>query len=161
VAALGAAAVYPVIAADRLVALMAGLGGFSLVLLLAAVGLRSPGLVAWAVAVYGAEYAVFLGFHGATVDRSAPVVAAALLVATELGYRVTEPSDPAPERAVVVRSIGWLFAAMVGAAALGAMLLAAAGAAHAGLALEALGAAAAVLALGFLIALVARTRDST
>jgi hypothetical protein len=159
--ALGGVALYPVLATERLVALVGGIGGLSLVLLSAAVALRAPGLLTWAVAVCGTEYAVFLGLRGGTVDRWAPLVAAALFLAAELGYRTTESSDPAAERSVVLRAMLWLGACVAGVAALGAVLLAAAGGAQAGLGLEALGVAAAVVALALVVVLVARTTDSS
>jgi hypothetical protein len=116
--------------------------------------------MAWAVALCGTEYGVFLGLRG-TVDRWAPLVAAALFLGAELGFRATERSASAPAGAVVLRSALWLAAGVAGTAALGAVLLAAAGGAAAGLGLEALGVGAAVLALGLVVTLVARTRDSS
>jgi hypothetical protein len=156
VAALGGTALYPLLATDRLPAVIAGVGALSLLFFAAALALRSPGLVAWAIALCGAEYAVFLGFR-TTVDRWAPLVAAAVFFAAELAYRVTESSsDPAPERDVVVRSSLWLAGGVLAATALGSVLLAAAGGANAGLGFEALGVAATVAALAVVVAVVAR-----
>jgi len=136
---------------------IAAAGGLSVVLFAAAVWLRSPGLAAWAVALCGAGYAVFLGFR-TTVDRWAPLVAAALFLAAELGYRASESSDSAPERDVVVRSSLLLAGGVLAAAALGSVLLAAAGGANAGLGLEALGVAAMVAALALIVGVVSRAR---
>jgi hypothetical protein len=155
VAALGGTALYPVLATDRLPAVIAAAGGLSLLFFIVALAVRSPGLVAWAVVLGGAEYAVFLGLR-TTVDRWAPLVAAAIFLAAELGYRVTESSDPALERDVVIRSSLWLAGGVLVATALGSVLLAAAGGVTAGLGLEALGVAATVAVLAFLVAAVAR-----
>jgi hypothetical protein len=133
-----------------------GVGAASLLLLAAGVAVRRPALVGAAVAVCGAEYAVFLGFRGGTVDRWAPLVAAALFVGAELGYRAAEPSNPAPEPDLIVRSILWLVGGVLATTALGPVLLAAAGGAEAGLGLEALGVVAAATALVIVVALVAR-----
>jgi hypothetical protein len=134
---------------------IAAAGGLSFLFFVAALTLRSPGLVAWAVALCGAEYAVFLGFR-TTVDRWAPLVAAAVFLAAELGYRATESSDPAPERDVVLRSSLWLAGGVLATTALGSVLLAAAGGANAGLGFEALGVVATVAALALVVAVVAR-----
>ena len=145
------------LATDRYVALVAGVGGLALLSLAAAVVARSQVLVAWAVAFGGAEYAVFLALRGDTVDAWAPIVGAALFFAAELGCRATERADAAPEISVVARSMAALFGCVVAVAALGAVLLALAGGAEGGLGLEALGVAAAVVALALLVALAART----
>jgi hypothetical protein len=152
---LGGTTLYPLLATDRLPAVVAGAGGMSLLFYVAALALRSPGLVAWAIALCGGEYAVFLGFR-TTVDRWAPLVAAAVFLTAELGYRATESSDPAAERDVVVRSSLWLAGGVLATTALGSVLLAAAGGANAGLGFEALGVAAAVAALALVVAVVSR-----
>jgi hypothetical protein len=144
-----------VLAADRLVAVVAGVGGAALVFFTAGVGFRIPGLAAWGVALCGAEYAVMLGFR-TTVDRWAPIVAAALFVAAELAFRAAESGDSTPDREVAVRSSLWLAGGALLATALGSILLAAAGGANAGLGFEALGVAATVAALAFLVGVVAR-----
>jgi hypothetical protein len=130
-------------------------GGTAVVVFALAVVFRRPAVLAWALVLYGAEYAVFLGFR-TTVDRWAPLVAGAVFFAAELGYRAIEPSDPVPEREVVVRGALWLAGAVLAAVALGSMLLAAAGGANAGLGFEALGVVATIGALTFLVGVVAR-----
>jgi hypothetical protein len=155
---LGGAALYPVLATDRLPALLAGIGGLSLLLLLAAVAWRASAPTAWAVALCGTEYGVFLGLEDGTVDRWAPLVAVALFLAAELGFRGAERSGPAPERAVVLRSALWLSAGVVGTAVLGALLLAAAGGAGGGVGLAAVGVAATVAVLALVVGVVARSR---
>jgi hypothetical protein len=123
-----------------------------------AVAARAPEAVAWAVAFCGAEYGVFLGLRGGTVDRWAPLVAAALFVAAELGFRAVEPRAPASEGLVLARTVLWLATAVAGTAALGALLLATAGGGGAGVGLEALGVAATVAALALVVLVVARAR---
>jgi hypothetical protein len=147
---------YPLLATDRLPAVIAGIGAASLLFFGGALAFRSPGLVAWAVALCGAEYAVLLAFR-TTVDRWAPLVAGALLLVAELGFRATEPPEPVAERDVVVRGSLWLAGSVLAAVALGSILLAAAGGASAGLGFEALGVAATIAALAFLVGVVARS----
>jgi hypothetical protein len=134
---------------------VAAAGGTALASFVAALAFRRPGLVAWAIALCGTEYAVVLGFR-TTVDRWAPLVAAGLFLAAELGYRAAESADPVPESEVVVRSAFWLLGGVLVSIALGSVLLAAAGGADAGLGFEALGVAATIAALAFLVAVVAR-----
>jgi hypothetical protein len=155
VAALAGAVMYPLLATDRLAAVIAGVGAASLLFFLGALAFRSPGLVAWAVALCGAAYALFLGFRS-IVDRWAPLVAGAVLLAAELGFRASEGPEPVAEPDVVIRSVLWLVGSVLAAVALGAILLAAAGGANAGLGFEAFGVAATVAALALLVAVVAR-----
>jgi hypothetical protein len=150
-----------VLATSRLVALLVGIGGFAVLLFVAGLVWRRRAPVFLAVAISATEYGAFLGLGAPAVDRWSPLVAAALFLAAELAYRATERSQPAPERAVFLRSLLWLFASAAGAAAVGAGLLAAAAGATGGLGSEALGVAAAIAALATLVALVARTRDWT
>jgi hypothetical protein len=152
---LAGAALYPLLATDRLPAVVAGVGAASVVFFAIAVVFRWPALLAWAIVLFGAEYALFLGFR-TTVDRWAPLVAGAVFLAAELGYRAIEPAEPVPEREVLTRGAVWLAGCVLTAVALGSVLLAAAGGANAGLGFEALGVLATVAALSFLVAVVAR-----
>ncbi|MCA1657519.1 MAG: hypothetical protein LC713_07420, partial [Actinobacteria bacterium] len=86
----------------------------------------------------------------------APLVAAGLFVVAELGDRASSRAGGTAEPALALRSAAWLVAGLIGTVALGAVLLGAAGAAKAGVGLEALGVAAAVGALGLLVALLTR-----
>lgn len=95
-----------------------------------------------------AEYAGFLLERG-EIDPRAPLFAAGLLVAGELGYAALEP--PATRRGFT-RGAAVLAALAAAAAALGVLLLAAAAASRASLAEEVIGFGAAAAA----IALVAR-----
>lgn len=143
------------LAADRFVAVVAGVGAAAVLFFAAGVAFRIFGLAAWGVTLCGAEYGVMLGFR-TTVDRWAPIVAATLFVAAELGFRAAESGDPIPDRDVTVRGGLWLAGGALVATALGSILLAAAGGANAGLGLEALGVAATIAVLTFLVGVVAR-----
>jgi hypothetical protein len=161
--ALAGVAVYPFAATDRLVAVIGAVGALALALFAAALVWRVPALAAWGIAGCGTEYGLFLGFRGGTIDRWAPLVAAALFLTAELGYRAVERPEPAPEREIAVRSALWLVAYVLGAAVVGSILLDVAGRGHTGLGLEAAGAAAAVAVLAIVVAVVfraARSRDS-
>jgi hypothetical protein len=121
---------------------------------------RSP-LLAWGVAGFGAEYALFLRLHGGPVDAQAPLVAAAVLLAAELAYLSIGGWLPGADRVLVLRTAGALAAAATTAALVGGLLLVAGGSASAGLALEAAGVAAAVLAVAFVVRIAAGSKDST
>jgi hypothetical protein len=146
------------VATDRLVAPIAATGGAAVAFFLLGLAFRWPGGVAFAIAVAGAEYGVFLGFRGGSVDSRAPLVAAALFLAAEVGFRVLDPSSTAAEREVVARGAFWLVGGIVGTAVLGSLLLVAAGGATAGLWLEAIGIAAAVAALAVVVGAVSSSR---
>jgi hypothetical protein len=94
------------------------------------------------------------------VDELAPLVAAGLFVAAELGFWSIEPSAALPERAVVVRRLLFLAAAALAVGLVGSVLLYAASGASGGLRLESLGVAAAVAALAIVALLARRSRES-
>jgi hypothetical protein len=119
-----------------------------------------PSLVAAAIAVAGAAYAVELSLGPATVDSWAPLVAAALFVAAELGFWSIEPSAARSERAVLVRRLLFLAASALAVGLVGSVLLYAASGASGGIGLESLGVAAAVMALGIVAFLARRSRES-
>jgi len=130
---------------------------------LAAVALlgRWPSLLPWGVAGVGAAYALFVGLRTGSVDPRAPIVAAGLFVAAELGFWSLEPLDARPERIVLVRRLLFVVFAGLGAALVGSLLLVAAAGVSGGIALEAVGVLAAVLTLTLVAALASRARDST
>jgi hypothetical protein len=113
--------------------------------------------IALALALSATAYGLYLGFRGGAVDGRAPIVAAALFVASELAFRAIEPPS-ASERAIASRGAVWLLAGTVATAVVGALLLVVAGSATAGLWLEAFGVAAAVAALAVVVAVVSRSR---
>ncbi len=109
----------------------------------------------------GAAYALFVGLRTGSVDPRAPIVAAGLFVAAELGFWSLEPLDARPERIVLVRRLLFVVFAGLGAALVGSLLLVAAAGVSGGIALEAVGVLAAVLTLTLVAALASRARDST
>jgi hypothetical protein len=147
---------YPLAATNRLGAVIAAVGGASVLFFAAALAWRLPALAAWGVAGCASEYGLFLGFRGGTLDRWAPLVGAALFLAAELGYRAMARNEPEPDRELAVRSVLWLVGYVLGAAIAGAILLDVAGRGHTGLGLEAAGAGAAVAVLAVVAAVVSR-----
>jgi hypothetical protein len=119
-----------------------------------------PGLVAGAVAMTGAAYAVALGLGSREVDEWAPLVAAGVFVAAELGFWSIGPSAASSERVVVVRRVLFLVAAAFVVGLLGSLLLYVASGASGGVGLESLGVAAAVATLGVVAVLARRARSS-
>jgi hypothetical protein len=119
-----------------------------------------PSVVAAGIAVVGAAYAVELSLGPETVDRWAPLVAAALFVAAELGFWSIEPRAASPERAVLLRRLLFLVVAALSVGLLGSVLLYAASGASGGIGLESLGVAAAVVTLAIVALLARRSRES-
>ena len=110
-----------------------------------------------AVALLGGEYVAIVGFEADALDTRAPLVAGALLAVAELAYWSLELKVPvADEAGTSLRRFALIAALVLGALALGAVLLALVEAVSAGgPAVDLLGAAAAVGALA-LLALAAR-----
>lgn len=108
-------------------------------------------MLAWGFAMFGAEYAVYLRLRGGAVDPRAPLVAAALLVAAELAFGAIAAEGGVRERSLLVSELVALLAAALATVAVAALVLVAAGSARSGVALEALGAAAAVGVLGIVV----------
>ncbi len=152
---LAAAVIYPAVATDRLEVPVAATAGAAVFFFVVGLVFRWPGVAMFGIAVAGAEYAVYLGFRGGAIDGWAPLVAAGLFLAAELGFRAIEPSGAAAERDVVVRSALWLGGGVLGTAVVGALLLVAAGGATAGLWLAAVGVAAAVVAVAVIVGVAA------
>lgn len=131
-------------------------------LLLAAFVFARQSFVPWAVAGLGGEYAVALLLHGRTLDPQAPLAAAALFVIAELAYWSVELAAPTVDeegalgRRAVIVAAGGLAALVVGAALLVLSALPARG----GVALDAVGVAAATGAFA-LVAWLARRQSIT
>jgi hypothetical protein len=106
----------------------------------------------------GAGYAVLLGLRSGSVDSRAPIVAAGLFVAAELGFWSLEPLHARAERIVVLRRLLFIAAGGLGAALIGSLLLVAAAEGSGGVGLEAVGVLAAGLTLGIVAFLAARSR---
>ena len=132
-------------------------------LLAAGLALRIPVAVPLAVVALGAGYGVALGVEGGAIDARAPVLAAALFLLAELAYWSLELREAvADEPGAYGRRVGLLSALALGALAVGAGLLALVDAGErGGVALEALGAFAAVAALAIVALATRRPRDET
>jgi hypothetical protein len=132
-------------------------GVLACVLLAAGLTLRRPVAVPLAVLALGTGYGVSLGVEGGAIDTRAPALAAALFLLAELAYWSLELREAvADEPGAYLRRVGLLSALALGALAVGAGLLAVVDAGErGGVALEALGAFAAVAALA-IVALATR-----
>ena len=129
----------------------------ALALLTAGLVLSVPVTVPAAIALLGAEYVAILGFESDALDTRAPLVAGALLAVAELAYWSLELRVPVVDEAgTYSRRVALLATLVLGVIGLGVVLLTlvetvAAG----GVAVDILGAAAALGALA-LLALAAR-----
>ena len=157
----GVLVAYPAAATDRHASLVVGLAIAAWVLLPFGFAVSRVTPIALALAIFGAEYAVFLRLRGGTVDTRAPFVAAGLIVVAELAFHVVSGRGGRAQGGVVVRSLLLRVAAAACAAIVGGVVLVAAGSVRSGLALEALAVFAAALAVGAVIRIAARTREST
>jgi hypothetical protein len=108
------------------------------------------------IALVGASYGVFLAVRNGSVDTWAPAIAAALFVAAELGYWSLERSPSRSERVVVLRRVAGLAGAAVVTALVGSFVLVVATGTAGGLALEAAGVAAAIVAVAAIARLASR-----
>jgi hypothetical protein len=158
---LASVAAYPVVAGHRLVGVLAVVGATGCGALVLALVLCWWPAVAWGVVLCGAEYAVFLRLRADEVDPRAPLVAAGLVVAAELGFSSIAPPAGRAARRVVLDELIALLASAMSATLVAGVVLVAAGSATAGLFLEAAGAAAAVAAVALVVRVAARTRQST
>jgi hypothetical protein len=118
--AVGLAAM-PALRADRLAGLLACVGAIGVVGFVFGLLRGYPGAVPWAVVVLGAAYTGSLFLPERGVDREAPLVAAGFVLLAELAYWTLELRTPlSPEPGM----LSWR-AVVVGAAGLGALLVAA------------------------------------
>jgi hypothetical protein len=136
----------------------AALATMAVALLAAGLFVRVALAVPVTVALLGAAYVALLGFESDTLDTRAPLVAAALLAVAELAYWSLELREAvADEPGTYLRRVSLLAVQLAGVTTVGVVLLAVVeGVETGGLAIEVLGAVAAVGALA-LIALAART----
>jgi hypothetical protein len=154
---LAGLAAYPVAAGNREVLVVLALGAAACALAAVGLAFRWWLVVAWGLALFGAEYAVFLRLRPDAVDAGAPLVAAALLVAAELAFGAVAAEGGRYERSLVAAEGLALAGAAFATVLAGGFLLVVAGTANAGVALEAVGAFAAVCAVG-VVARIARGR---
>ena len=148
------------IAGDRLVALVAALGGFGLFATALALATRWAAPLPWGFVGIGAAYALFLSLRPGTVDGRAPMVAAALFIAAELSYWSIERRNWPSEGQVVVRRLALLASAGLAAAIVGGLLLLLSSERRTGIGPEAAGIAAAVLTLAIIAALARRSSQA-
>ena len=130
------------------------LGGFGVAALVAAIVIRVPSAVPWAIALAGIGYIVGRE-HQDLVDGWAAAVGAALLLSAELAsWSIDDDRRIRQERALVLRRV-LVIAGLVAAAALVSFVLvgAAAVSASAGLLLTAVGVAAAVTSVTLILRL--------
>jgi hypothetical protein len=159
-ALFGAVGAYSALAGDRLVAVVAALGGIGvLITALALVG-RWAALLPWGFVAVGAAYGLFLSLRPGTLDARAPIVAASFFVAAELSFWSIERRNWRSEGQVVVRRLALLLSAALATAIVGGLLLLVASERRSGIGQETAGIAAAVLTLVVLAALVRRSRQS-
>jgi hypothetical protein len=127
----------------------ARLGALALVTLLAAVVLGWSAFVPLTALFVASAYATRLYADDVSVDARSPLLAAGLLLTVELGYWSIEARQPLRvDAGEDLRRLGFVLALTLGALAVGAILLAVADLARTGgLAVDLLGAAAAVGAL--------------
>ena len=144
---------------DRLSGVVGGVGLAAVLLLVVALAGRFAGLLPWALALAGAEYAAFLEIRGSTIDGYAPIYGAGLLLVAELAYWSMEPRADAPPREGLAFRRGTLvLASCVGAGGVAGLILAIAElSVRGGLWLEALGVAAAVGSIALLARLARQT----
>jgi len=155
VAAAGIVA-YSDVAGERLPEVVGGVGAAGGVLMAFALATRWRAAFPFGLALVGASYGVFVAVRNGAVDRWAPAVAAALFLSSELGYWSLERSPSRSERAVVLRRLARLAGAAVVTALVGSFVLVVVTGAAGGVALEAAGVAAAILAVAFIARLASR-----
>jgi hypothetical protein len=152
-------AAFGALAAERLEWLLAGTGAVGVLVLLAALVLRMPGLVAPALVVLSGEYAGLFLVRNETVDVRAPLYGIGLLLVAELAFAALELRAGKPEPGLLVRRAALVVTLALGGVLAGAVVLAAATVPlEGGVGLEAVGVVAAVGALLLLGRLAAHGR---
>jgi hypothetical protein len=146
------------VAGDRLVAVVAALGGVGLFVTAVALVSRWAALLPFGFVGVGAAYAIFLSLRPGTVDASAPLVAAAFFIAAELSFWSIERRGWRSDWNVIGRRLALLVSAGLATAIAGGLLLLIASERRSGIGQEAAGVAAAVLTLAVIAALVRRSR---
>jgi hypothetical protein len=146
------------VAGDRLVAVVAALGGVGLFVTAVALVSRWAALLPFGFVGVGAAYAIFLSLRPGTVDARAPLVAAAFFIAAELSFWSIERRGWRSDWNVIGRRLALLVSAGLATAIAGGLLLLIASERRSGIGQEAAGVAAAVLTLSVIAALVRRSR---
>ncbi|MFL5944779.1 MAG: hypothetical protein ACJ74D_13080 [Gaiellaceae bacterium] len=147
---------YAVAGGDTLPELVAAVGAAGCVLVLVSLVFRQSSVFPFGIAGVGAAYALHLSLRGGDVDARAPAVAAALFVATELGYWSLEGTVARSERTPLVRRVVGLALAALFTAFVGSLVLGLTTGFGGGVALEAAGVAAAALTAAAIALLASR-----
>jgi hypothetical protein len=147
--------VYAAAADDRLRFVVIGLGAAGCVLMLLAFPRRWAPLLPLGLTGVGGSYGLFVALHGGSVDAGAPLVAAALYGAAELGYWSLERGARYRRGPAARRLAGVVLGALV-TALVGSIVLVAASGVSGGVGLESLGVAAAFLTIGAIALLASR-----
>jgi hypothetical protein len=151
--------VWAAVAAEAGAALVLPVGILANLALAVALLMRWPGVLAWAVALLGGQYAASLLLRDGPIDLLAPLYAALLLVTAELAFWAVEATPALGGRPVLLRRLAQLVVLAAGAAAAGAGLLAVSeGGTGGGLELQLAGLVAAVATLGLVTWLAWRAR---
>lgn len=143
---------------ERFEWLTLGSGALGLVLLAGGLATGWGPLVGWALGMFGAQYALIISAQGRSFDEATPIYAAEFFLVGELAFWSVERRVAAwTEPWLLLRRLAYVGGACAGAAGVaGALLVAAAMSRGGGIALEALGVAAAVGTLALLTLLVRR-----
>ena len=161
-AALAAAAglaAYPAVQDIHLRRLALGLAVVAVAFLAAGLATRSGPVLGWGLAALGGEYAVLFEAQSSALDELTPLYAGAFFLVAELAFWSIEPRVPAwSEPGLADRRLAYVAGVSAGAAALaGLVLVVAAASGGGGAALEAIGVAATIAALGLVAMLVRRS----
>jgi len=161
-AALAAAAglaAYPAVQDIHLRRLALGLAVVAVAFLAAGLATRSGPVLGWGLAALGGEYAVLFEAQSSALDELTPLYAGAFFLVAELAFWSIEPRVPAwGEPGLADRRLAYVAGVSAGAAALaGLVLVVAAASGGGGAALEAIGVAATIAALGLVAMLVRRS----
>jgi hypothetical protein len=147
--------VYAAAAGERLRVVVIGVGSAGCLLAALAFPRRWATLLPLGLVGVGGCYGLFVALQGGSVDAAAPIVAATLYAAAELGYWSLE-RGARYRRVIVARRLGGVALGALAAALVGSLVLVAASGVSGGVALEALGVAAALLTLGAIALLASR-----
>jgi len=141
---------------------VAGLGAAAAAVLTATLAVRRPEGVALALLLLGAAYAVTLVVDDPPLDTRAAIVGAALLATGELAHlSLGARTAVTQEAGAVAHRVAWIAVLALGAMALGGAVLAIADLLRTGgIAIEVVGVAAAVGAVGLLVVAARETRAS-
>jgi hypothetical protein len=134
-------------------ATIVGFGAVALALLLFGLVLRWSAALGVGIALLGAQQAARLSIGNEHLDTSAPLAAAALLLAAELAWWSIEPRIPAwAQRGLALRRLAWVLFLCLASGAVAALVMLTAGAPlGGGFGLELMGVLAAMGALGVLV----------